>query len=105
MRNGKFTLDSAEKYVCEYFQSGQYCQAQSSCHAYLYPKKMFQLLQSAYSTISIQDAALFLGMNEDEATTSMLDCGSCFSNAYCKEAADVPSNLQSLTEHGYHLGY
>ncbi|CAL8992260.1 unnamed protein product [Prunus brigantina] len=54
------------------FQSGQYCQAQSSCHAYLYPKKMFQLLRSAYSTISIQDAVLFLGMNEDEATTYVL---------------------------------
>ncbi|KAH0992452.1 hypothetical protein GBA52_003935 [Prunus armeniaca] len=62
------------------FQSGQYCQAQSSCHAYLYPKKMFQLLQSAYSTISIQDAALFLGMNEDEATTSM----SIFGGSSCE---------------------
>jgi len=29
---------------------------------------MFQLLLSAYSTISIKDAALFLGMNEDDAT-------------------------------------
>lgn len=29
---------------------------------------MFDLLLSAYSTISIQDAALFLGMNEDDAT-------------------------------------
>lgn len=29
---------------------------------------MFQLLLSAYSTISIQDTALFLGMNEDDAT-------------------------------------
>lgn len=29
---------------------------------------MFQLLLSAYSTISIQDAALFLGMNEADAT-------------------------------------
>ncbi|XP_062095489.1 uncharacterized protein LOC133801335 isoform X2 [Humulus lupulus] len=29
---------------------------------------MFQLLQSAYSTIRIQDTALFLGMNEDNST-------------------------------------
>ncbi|GMQ01766.1 hypothetical protein CsSME_00048291 [Camellia sinensis var. sinensis] len=34
----------------------------------VYTKKMFQLLLSAYSTISIQDASLFLGMNEDDAT-------------------------------------
>lgn len=33
---------------------------------------MFQLLQSAYSTISIQDTALFLGMNEDQATNCKL---------------------------------
>ncbi|KAL6293641.1 hypothetical protein ACE6H2_001783 [Prunus campanulata] len=71
----------------------------------VYTKKMFQLLWSSYSTINIQNAALFLGMNEDEATTSMLDCGSSFLNAYCKEVADVHSNLQSLTEYGYHLGY
>lgn len=43
--------------------------------AELYTKKMFQLLQSAYSTISIQDTALFLGMNEDNAT----NCKSIFS--------------------------
>lgn len=36
--------------------------------AELYTKKMFQLLLSAYSTISIQDTALFLGMSEDDAT-------------------------------------
>lgn len=39
--------------------------------AELYTKRMFQLLLSAYSTISTQDTALFLGMNEDDA-------------AYCK---------------------
>ncbi|KAF5960772.1 hypothetical protein HYC85_001981 [Camellia sinensis] len=31
-------------------------------------QQMFQLLLAAYSTISIQDASLFLGMNEDDAT-------------------------------------
>ncbi|EOY24194.1 Cop9 signalosome complex subunit 8 isoform 2 [Theobroma cacao] len=34
----------------------------------LYTKRMFGLLLSAYSTISIQDAAQFLGMSEDDAT-------------------------------------
>lgn len=43
--------------------------------AELYTKKMFQLLQSAYSTISIQDTALFLGVNEENAT----NCKSLFS--------------------------
>jgi len=33
-----------------------------------YTKKMFQLLLDAYSTISVQDTALFLGMSEDDAT-------------------------------------
>ncbi|KAF3434966.1 hypothetical protein FNV43_RR22053 [Rhamnella rubrinervis] len=41
----------------------------------LYTKKMFQLLQSAYSTISIQDTALFLGMNEDQATNYVVQQG------------------------------
>jgi len=33
---------------------------------------MFQLLLSAYSTITIHDLALFLGMTEDDATTCKL---------------------------------
>uniref|UniRef100_A0A7N2MWT1 CSN8/PSMD8/EIF3K domain-containing protein n=1 Tax=Quercus lobata TaxID=97700 RepID=A0A7N2MWT1_QUELO len=41
----------------------------------LYTKRMFQLLLSAYSTISIQDTALFLGMNEDDATNHVLQQG------------------------------
>lgn len=36
--------------------------------AELYTKRMFELLLSGYSIISIQDTALFLGMNEDDAT-------------------------------------
>ncbi|PPR89120.1 hypothetical protein GOBAR_AA31564 [Gossypium barbadense] len=36
--------------------------------AKLYTKRMFELLLSAYSTISIQDAAQFLGMSEEEST-------------------------------------
>ncbi|KAK6143736.1 hypothetical protein DH2020_024084 [Rehmannia glutinosa] len=41
----------------------------------LYTKRMFELLLSAYSTISIQDTALFLGMNEDDATNYALQQG------------------------------
>lgn len=35
-----------------------------------YTKKMFQMLNSAYSTISVADVAHFLGMSEDRA----IDC-------------------------------
>ncbi|RHN71584.1 hypothetical protein MtrunA17_Chr2g0278431 [Medicago truncatula] len=35
----------------------------------LYTKEIFQLLVSAYSTISVEDAALFLGMSDDGATS------------------------------------
>ncbi|XP_048594547.1 COP9 signalosome complex subunit 8-like [Brassica napus] len=38
----------------------------------VYTKRMFQLLLSAYSTITIRDLALFLGMAEDDATTCKL---------------------------------
>ncbi|CAL5332385.1 unnamed protein product [Camellia sinensis] len=38
----------------------------------VYTTKMFQLLLAAYSTISIQDASLFLGMNVDDATNFLL---------------------------------
>lgn len=41
--------------------------------AELYTKKMFELLLSAYSTISIQDTALFLGKNEDDAANCKFD--------------------------------
>nr|DAD40090.1 TPA_asm: hypothetical protein HUJ06_014413 [Nelumbo nucifera] len=40
--------------------------------AELYTKRMFQLLMSAYSTISVRDTALFLGMNEEAATNCKL---------------------------------
>ncbi|XP_057976725.1 COP9 signalosome complex subunit 8 isoform X1 [Malania oleifera] len=82
----------------------------------LYTERMFQLLMSAYSTISVQDAALFLGMEEDDATNcknsafahtpvvahnaasfssfgacrcgaARMDCGAIFQNADHKEAA------------------
>jgi len=35
----------------------------------LYTNEIFQLLVSAYSTISVEDVALFLGMSEDAATS------------------------------------
>ncbi|CAA2934748.1 COP9 signalosome complex subunit 8 [Olea europaea subsp. europaea] len=38
----------------------------------LYTKKMFELLVSAYSTISTQDTALFLGLNADDAANCNL---------------------------------
>ncbi|KAJ6394775.1 hypothetical protein OIU77_023885 [Salix suchowensis] len=41
----------------------------------VYTKRMFQLLLSAYSTIGIQDTALFLGMNEDDATNYVVQQG------------------------------
>lgn len=40
--------------------------------AELYTKRMFELLLSAYSTISIQDTAVFLGMKEDDAANCKL---------------------------------
>ncbi|KAL8553631.1 hypothetical protein ACS0TY_002078 [Phlomoides rotata] len=40
--------------------------------SHLYTKRMFELLLSAYSTISIRDTALFLGMKEDEAANCKL---------------------------------
>lgn len=39
--------------------------------AEIYTKRMFQLLQSAYSTIALADTALFLGMSEHDATSCM----------------------------------
>ncbi|KAF9596919.1 hypothetical protein IFM89_014483 [Coptis chinensis] len=41
----------------------------------LYTKKMFQLLLSVYSTISIGDTAIFLGMNEEDASNYALHRG------------------------------
>ncbi|KAL6964340.1 COP9 signalosome complex subunit 8 [Sarracenia purpurea var. burkii] len=79
----------------------------------LYTKKMFELLLSAYSTISIQDTALFLGMNEDDATNYVLqhgwsvDAGSRMltveKQAVVTEQKLDPSKLQRLTEYVFHL--
>ncbi|KAG8368720.1 hypothetical protein BUALT_Bualt15G0075300 [Buddleja alternifolia] len=79
----------------------------------LYTKRMFELLLSAYSTISIQDAALFLGMNEDDATKYALQQGWTVDPAYRmltvkKQAVATeqkldPSRLHCLTEYVFHL--
>ncbi|KAE9446918.1 hypothetical protein C3L33_21184, partial [Rhododendron williamsianum] len=91
----------------------------------LYTKKMFELLLSAYSTISIQDTALFLGMNEDDATTvnlwktfgcalcrcaaTRLECGpssrmlTVKKQPVVKEQKIDPNKLQRLTEYVFHL--
>ncbi|MED6157423.1 COP9 signalosome complex subunit 8 [Stylosanthes scabra] len=79
----------------------------------LYTKKMFQLLLSAYSTISIQDTASFLGMNEDDATNYVLQHGWTVDPAsrmftvkkqpIVTEQKLDPSKLQRLTEYVFHL--
>ncbi|KAI7992858.1 COP9 signalosome complex subunit 8 [Camellia lanceoleosa] len=79
----------------------------------VYTKKMFQLLLSAYSTISIQDASLFLGMNEDDATNYVLQQGWSVDPAsrmltvkkqpVVTEQKLDPSKLQRFTEYVFHL--
>ncbi|KAJ4716984.1 COP9 signalosome complex subunit 8 [Melia azedarach] len=79
----------------------------------LYNKRMFQLLLSAYSTISVQDTALFLGMNEDDATYYVQQQGWILDPAsrmltvkkqpIVTEQKLDPSKLQRLTEYVFHL--
>ncbi|KAK8578943.1 hypothetical protein V6N13_142193 [Hibiscus sabdariffa] len=79
----------------------------------LYTKRMFELLQSAYSTISIQDAAQFLGMSEEDATDYVLREGwtvdptsrmlTVTKQAIVKEQKLDPGKLQRLTEYVFHL--
>ncbi|KAG4915363.1 hypothetical protein JHK87_052920 [Glycine soja] len=74
----------------------------------LYTKEMFQLLLSAYSTISIKDTALFLGMNEDDATNCWtVDPASQMlivkKQPVVTEQKLDPSKLQRLTEYVFHL--
>lgn len=78
-----------------------------------YTKKMFQLLLDAYSTISVQDTALFLGMSEDDATKYVLQEGWILDSASrmftVKKQSIVaeqkldPSKLQRLTEFVFQL--
>ncbi|KAL6180538.1 hypothetical protein ACLB2K_047200 [Fragaria x ananassa] len=79
----------------------------------LYTKKMFQLLQSAYSTISIQDTSLFLNMNDDDVKNYVQQQGWIVDPAsqmitvnkqpIVTEQKLNPSKLQSLTEYVFHL--
>lgn len=79
----------------------------------VYTKRMFNLLLSAYSTISIQDTALFLGMNEDDATNYLVQQGwildpssgmlTVKKQAIATEQRLDPSKLQRLTEYVFHL--
>ncbi|KAE8678009.1 COP9 signalosome complex subunit 8 [Hibiscus syriacus] len=83
------------------------------CNSKLYTKRMFELLQSAYSTISIQDAAQFLGMSEEDATNYVLRQGwtvdptspmlTVTKQAIVKEQKLDPGKLQRLTEYVFHL--
>ncbi|XP_074272689.1 COP9 signalosome complex subunit 8 [Silene latifolia] len=78
-----------------------------------YTKKMFQLLLAAYSTISVKDTSLFLGMNENEATKYVLNEGWSLDSASQMFAVKKQSivseqkldagKLQRLTEYVFHL--
>ncbi|AES63354.1 COP9 signalosome complex subunit 8 [Medicago truncatula] len=84
-----------------------------SAFSELYTKEIFQLLVSAYSTISVEDAALFLGMSDDGATSYVLQQGWTVDNASrmltVKKQPVVsvqkldPCKLQQLTEYVFHL--
>ncbi|KAF5731976.1 COP9 signalosome complex subunit 8-like [Tripterygium wilfordii] len=79
----------------------------------LYTKRMFQLLLSAYSTISILDTALFLGMNEDDAMNYVVHQGwildptsgmlTVKKQAVVSEQKLDPTKLQRLTEYVFQL--
>ncbi|CAN6899724.1 unnamed protein product [Brassica oleracea] len=79
----------------------------------VYTKRMFQLLLSAYSTVTIRDLALFLGMTEDDATTYVAEKGwtvdaasqmvTVKKQAIKREQKVDSSKLQRLTEYVFHL--
>ncbi|CAA2934747.1 COP9 signalosome complex subunit 8 [Olea europaea subsp. europaea] len=79
----------------------------------LYTKKMFELLVSAYSTISTQDTALFLGLNADDAANYTLQRGwtldpssqmlTVKKQAVATEQKLDSSKLQRLTEYVFNL--
>ncbi|KAL9230908.1 hypothetical protein vseg_006199 [Gypsophila vaccaria] len=78
-----------------------------------YTKKMFQLLLAAYSTISVQDTSVFLGMNDGDATKYVLNEGWSLDSAsqmftvkkqsiVAEQKLDA-NKLQRLTEYVFHL--
>ncbi|GLT49519.1 hypothetical protein SLA2020_230710 [Shorea laevis] len=95
------------------FDWSQEAQLLVSAFTELYGKRMFELLVSAYSTISIQDTALFLGMSEEDATNYVLQQGWAVDPAsrmltvkklpVVTEQRLDPSKLQRLTEYVFHL--
>ncbi|CAI9770105.1 unnamed protein product [Fraxinus pennsylvanica] len=78
-----------------------------------YTKKMFELLVSAYSTISTQDTALFLGLNADDAANYALQRGwtldlssqmlTVKKQVVATEQKLDSSKLQRLTEYVFNL--
>ncbi|KAI0528595.1 hypothetical protein KFK09_001137 [Dendrobium nobile] len=78
-----------------------------------YTKRNFQLLVSAYSTISVTDTAQFLGMSEDDATNYVLQHGWTLDSTSRMLSVRKPeiiteqkldsSKLQRLTEYVFHL--
>ncbi|GJS39869.1 COP9 signalosome complex subunit 8 [Tanacetum coccineum] len=108
---GKFISFS---YLSSYFYDLRYkYQFSGKLDAERYTGRMLELLMNAYSTISIQDTALFLGMNENDATNYVLQQGWSVDTASqmltVKKQAVVheqkidPSKLQRLTEYVFHL--
>lgn len=95
------------------FDWSQQIQPLVAAFSEVYTKRMFQLLLSAYSTISIQDTALFLGMNEDDATSYVSQQGWVVdpdSRMLIVKKQPVKteqkldsSKLQRLTEYVFHL--
>ncbi|XP_004485521.1 COP9 signalosome complex subunit 8 [Cicer arietinum] len=95
------------------FEWSQELQGFVAAFSELYTKEMFQLLVNAYSTISVEDAALFLGMSEDDATSYVLQQG--WTVDYASRMLTVkkqpvvteqkldPRKLQQLTEYVFHL--
>ncbi|KAG6782004.1 hypothetical protein POTOM_011391 [Populus tomentosa] len=79
----------------------------------IYTERMFQLLLSAYSTVGIQDTALFLGMNEDDAASFVMQQGWAVDPAsrmlivkkqpVATEQKLDPSKLHRLTEYVLHF--
>ncbi|KAL7125093.1 hypothetical protein ABFS83_14G092400 [Erythranthe nasuta] len=79
----------------------------------LYTKRMFELLVSAYSTISIQDTAVFLGMTEEDAANYAVQRGwtvdsesqtmTVRKHKVATEQKLDPSKLQRLTEYVFQL--
>ncbi|XP_050377211.1 COP9 signalosome complex subunit 8 [Argentina anserina] len=95
------------------FDWSQEAQGLVAAFSAIYTTKMFQLLESAYSTISIQDTALYLGMSDADASNYVQQHGwivdptsqmiTVKKQPVFTEQKLNPSKLQSLTEYVFHL--